>query len=370
MPIAHKKIAVVLFQLGGPDSLEAVEPFLFNLFMDPDIIDFPLSWLARKPLAKFIAGKRVRKVQNNYSQIGGRSPILDLTRRQADALKLRLVAHGIQAQVFIAMRYWHPMTSEVVKEILAGEFNEVVLLPLYPQFSQATTGSSIHEWSRLTKKQGLNIPTRMVCCYPRHPGLVDAFVENINSSLAKFSNIPVENIDLVFSAHGVPVSYIQKGDPYQVHIEETVHRVVERGKWKSPLTLCYQSKVGPVQWLKPSLVETVERLASEGRKYLLIIPIAFVSDHIETLHEIHIDARGIAKSRGVQQFELMPALNDHPKFIGCLTDLVVQQLTQSVLCTTCETLWRGNNKRVKPKKCPQYKSSVEHESRSSGIDIT
>jgi protoporphyrin/coproporphyrin ferrochelatase len=355
MLITNNKIAVVLFQLGGPDSLEAVKPFLFNLFMDPDIIDFPLAFLARKPLAKFISSRRSPKVENNYKLIGGKSPILDLTRLQAKALNTHLVRLGIQAQVFIAMRYWHPTTNNIICEIKTGGFDQIILVPLYPQFSQATTGSSIHEWNRQAKKQDLNIPTRVVCCYPNHPALLEAFVETINKSITRFSNISPANIDLVFSAHGVPVRYIQKGDPYQLQIEETVRRVVEHGKWKSPHTLCFQSKVGPMQWLKPSLIETVERLANEGRKHLLIIPIAFVTDHSETLHEINIDVRRHAMARGVQQFELMPALNDHLKFIECLTDLVTQQLTHADECTTCETLWRENSERTRPKKCPQYK---------------
>lgn len=355
MQHVNDKTAIVLFQLGGPDSLEAVEPFLLNLFMDPDIIDFPLAFLARKPLAKLISSRRSQKVQNNYKLIGGKSPILDLTRLQANALNARLVQHGIQAQVFIAMRYWHPMTDTVVHEIKTGGFAQIILLPLYPQFSQATTGSSINEWNRQAKKQGLNILTRFVCCYPTHPALLEALAENINQSLARFSDISPANIDLVFSAHGVPVRYIQKGDPYQLQIEETVRRVVERGKWKSPHTLCFQSKVGPMQWLKPSLIETVERLAGEGRKHLLIIPIAFVTDHIETLHEINIDVRMLAEAWGIQQFELMPALNDHPKFIECLTDLITQQLAYAVECTTCEALWRENSGRPRPKKCLHYK---------------
>ena len=350
-----EKIAVVLFQLGGPDSLEAVEPFLFNLFMDPDIIDFPLAFLAREPLAKLISGKRAQKVQDNYNLIGGKSPILELTRRQASALENRLVQNNIQARVFIAMRYWHPMTNEIIREIKTGGFDRTILIPLYPQFSQATTGSSINEWNRQIKKQSLNIPTQLACCYPNHPALLEAFVENINKSLARFSNIPQAEIDLVFSAHGVPVRYIQKGDPYQLHVEETVRRVAELGKWKSPHTLCFQSKVGPMQWLTPSLIETVEHLAREGRKYLLVIPVAFVTDHIETLHEINIDVRKHAMMLGVQQFELMPALNDHPKFIECLADMVTQQLVQSVECTTCKKLWQENVERPKPKKCPQFK---------------
>ena len=360
MLLNNKKIAVVLFQLGGPDSLQAVEPFLFNLFMDPDIIDFPFAFLARKPLAKLISRKRSPKVRENYKLIGGKSPILDLTRLQASALHSRLIQQGIQAQVFIAMRYWHPMTNEIVRKIKAGGFDQIILIPLYPQFSQATTGSSVNEWNRQAKKQGLNIPTQYVCCYPNHPKLLEAFVENINKALMRFSNISPANIDLVFSAHGIPIRYIKKGDPYQLQIEETVHQVIKLGKWKSPNTLCFQSKVGPMRWLKPSLIETVERLARNGYLHLLIIPIAFVTDHIETLHEINIDVRRHAMSRGVRQFEIMPALNDHPIFIECLEDLVMQQLKHTAECTTCETLWLENIQKQKPKKCPQYKKISNH----------
>jgi ferrochelatase len=300
----------------------------------------------------------VKKVQNNYKLIGGKSPLLELTRLQAGALHARLDRQGMQAQVFIAMRYWHPMTDEIVHEIKTGGFDQIILIPLYPQFSQATTGSSIHEWHRQVIKQGVRIPTRFVCCYPNHPALLDALTENINSALERFSDVPPADIDLVFSAHGIPVRYLRNGDPYQMHIEETMHRVLERGTWKSPHTLCYQSKVGPVEWLKPSLLETVDRLGRKGRKHLLIIPIAFVTDHIETLHEINIEVRRHAITAGVQQFELMPALNDHPRFIECLADLVIQQSTHDVDCKTCDTLWLENIERPRPKQCPMYKSHV------------
>ncbi len=352
------KIAIVLFQLGGPDSLEAVEPFLFNLFMDPDIIDFPLAFLARRPLAKFISRKRAPGVRENYQQIGGKSPILDLTRLQAAALETRLHQNAINATVFIAMRYWHPLTEDVVKEIKAGGFEQAVLLPLYPQFSQATTYSSMNEWNRQTAIHGLSIPTRTVCCYPNHPSLLEAFTGNINQALEKFAGVSPEDIDLVFSAHGIPISYIQKGDPYQLHIEETVRRVIEHGKWNSPFSLCYQSKVGPMEWLKPSLLETVERLTLEGRKHLLIVPIAFVTDHIETLHEINIEVRKHAMAHHIEQFEVVPGLNDHPKLIECLAKLVREQLTSHVHTHTCQLLWNEKKHRQQPKICPWMKPEV------------
>jgi protoporphyrin/coproporphyrin ferrochelatase len=351
----HKKTAVVFFQLGGPDSLETIEPFLYNLFMDPDIINFPGAFLARKPLAKFISTRRSLKVSENYKQIGGKSPILDLTHRQAAALESALRMQNINAQVFIAMRYWHPMTDAAVKEINAGEFEQIVLLPLYPQFSQATTLSSLNEWNRHREEQKLTLPTKLVCCYPIHPLFIEALVDTINASLDLFTNISSAKIDLVFSAHGVPLSYIKKGDPYQLQMEATVQHVLERGKWKSPYTLCYQSKVGPMKWLRPSLLETVEHLAQNNRRHLLIIPVAFVTDHIETLHEINIEVRKHAKAHGIQQFELMPALNDHPKFIQCLVELVRSQLSANVKPALCETLWQNHTDRSRPIQCPWIK---------------
>jgi ferrochelatase len=354
----HKKTAVVLFQLGGPDSLEAIEPFLYNLFMDPDIIDFHGAFLAQRLLAKFISSRRSVKVAENYRQIGGKSPILDLTQRQASALESVLRLQNIDTRVFIAMRYWHPMTDEVVQKIKADKFEQVILLPLYPQFSQATTLSSMNEWKRQTKKLGCVVSTKLVCCYPSQPLFVEALVENINSALVRYHKIASTDIDLIFSAHGVPLSYIKRGDPYQLQIEETVRCIVERGKWNSPHTLCYQSKVGPIKWLKPSLIETVEHLAGKDRKHLLVIPIAFVTDHIETLHEINIDVRRHAMAHGVQQFELTPALNDHPKFIRCLAELVQAQLASDVQPNTCEALWKNRTDRPIPTLCPWSKPQI------------
>jgi ferrochelatase len=245
------------------------------------------------------------------------------------------------------------MTDEVVARIGQNGFRRVILLPLYAQFSQATTLSSINEWNRQVKKTGLTLPTQLICCYPNHPLFIDALVDNINETYSKFFGVPQEDIDLLFSAHGVPLAFIRKGDPYQLQIEETVRRVMERGKWKSPSTLCYQSKVGPQRWLEPSLADTIERLARSGRKHLLIVPVAFVTEHIETLHEINIEEREKAGHLGVKQFEMMPALNDHPKFIECLTDLVLARMnSQSDPISKCMKLWEEKPDRPKPVMCP------------------
>ncbi|TAK58889.1 MAG: ferrochelatase [Bacteroidetes bacterium] len=323
---SDKKIAVVLFQLGGPDSLEAVEPFLYNLFCDPDIIDFPGAFLARKPLAKFISSKRSPKVAAHYKEIGGKSPILELTIAQAKALEKELNNH-CKAKVFIAMRYWHPLTEAAIMEMRKEQFSNIILLPLYPQHSTTTTGSSLNEWKRQCAALNYkNERHELIHHYHDHPLYIEAIVENINRTYSKFSHLNPAEIDLLFSAHGVPVSIIKKGDLYQAHIEETVKLVVKKGGWNSPHVLCYQSKVGPAEWLKPSIQNTIHDLTMKGRKHLLVIPIAFVTEHIETLHEINIEIREEAEHLGITQFEMMPALNDSPKFISCLTDVVMKRV--------------------------------------------
>ncbi len=315
---ARKKVGIVLFQLGGPDSLEAVEPFLYNLFCDPDIIDFPLAWLARKPLARYISRRRAPKVAHNYGEIGGQSPIRLLTERQAEALRGALSPH-LDPFVVIAMRYWHPFTAEAVEQLGSARLDELVLLPLYPHYCRATTGSSLREWDRCSRQS--QMPLRVVRQFYDHPLYLDALVEKINLAMSHFDH--PEEAHLLFSAHGLPVSFIEQGDPYQGQIEATVKMVMERGAWKNAHTLCYQSKVGRQKWLEPSLDDTVHRLAAAGCRRMLVAPISFVTEHIETLHEINIETRAEATALGVAQFEMMPALNDSPRFIAALADLVL-----------------------------------------------
>lgn len=322
----HKKVAVVLMQLGGPDSLEAVEPFLYNLFIDPDIIDFPFARIAREPLARFIASRRSKKVQHHYAEIGGKSPILELTTLQARKLEAEL-SKSVDAKTFIAMRYWHPLTEKTISEIGKEEFDEIILLPMYPQYSKTTSGSSLNEWNRKASALGLNsLPTHVIKSFYDHSFYVQAVVERINEGLTRFVNGKSGDIFLLFSAHGVPQSVIASGDPYKGQVEETVKLVTERGGWKLPHLLCWQSKVGPAVWLKPYLHKTIPQLARQGVKNLLVIPIAFVTDHIETLYEINIEAREQAMRLGITRFETMPALNDSPTFTKALTDLVLRQI--------------------------------------------
>ncbi len=351
-----KRIAVVLFQLGGPDSLEAVEPFLFNLFLDPDIIDFPGAFLARKLLARRIAASRSKPIGKHYSEIGGKSPINELTNIQANALETALRSAYPDTRVLVAMRYWHPLTEEVVRELKQGSFDEVILLPLYPQYSKATTFSSMNEWRRVCNRLEFSLPTRLICCYPSHPRYINALVGNIRATLDRFKGIAAGDIDLVFSAHGVPVDFIRKGDPYKLHVEETVHQVMQQGGWSSPHVIAYQSKVGPARWLEPSLTGMIKSLAAAGRKNLLVIPVAFVTEHIETLHEINIEAREEAEHAGITRFEMMPALNGHPEFIACLTDLIVQTMNSGVQSQTCGVLWQSRPGEPKPVLCPAFQS--------------
>ena len=320
-----RRVGVVLFQLGGPDTLAAIEPFLFNLFCDPDIIDFPFARIGRRPLAKLISTTRAHKVQHHYATIGGGSPIRRFTERQAQALEAALTDRGLDVRCFVAMRYWHPFTQEAVAQLRAADCDEVVLLPLYPQYSSTTTGSSLNEWQRLFHD---DLPVHNVGPFYRHPMYLDAVIEKIDAALDLFP-VP-ERPELVFSAHSVPMSVIAKGDPYQRHIEETVNLLMQRGRWPNHHRLCYQSKVGASKWLQPSLHRTLHDLAEKKVKEVCIVPVAFVSDHVETLGEINHEARKEAQRLGIAQFEMSAGLNDSPKFISALSELVMEALGEEV----------------------------------------
>ena len=321
-----RKIGLVLFQLGGPDSSAAVEPFLYNLFCDPDIIDFFGAWFARRPLARWIARHRAGVVREHYDAIGGHSPIRLLTERQARALEAALAPH-CDAKCFLAMRYWHPLSAEAAAQVNAWNAPELVLLPLYPQFSFATTSSSLKEWKRVYHPNGNAPRVHTVETFFEHPLYIQSVAERISLSLTHFSE--PDRAHIVFSAHGLPLSLIERGDPYARQVQETVRLVMQRGAWKNPHTLCYQSKVGRRKWLSPSLIDTIDRLARSGQKNLLIVPVAFVTEHIETLHEINIEAREQARHLGVEQFEMMPAVGDSPTFISALADVVLRSLSDT-----------------------------------------
>ena len=313
------KIGVVLFQLGGPDSLEAIEPFLYNLFCDPDIIDFPFARIARQPLAKLISATRAKKVAHHYAEIGGRSPLLEFTRRQAVALEAEL-RRDLDARVTIAMRYWHPLTAAAIADMERFAPPELVLLPLYPQFSKTTTQSSVNEWNRRFHSNGWRPRVHLVREFHEDPGYIDAVAAAIDSCLADYDH--TSDLDMIFSAHSVPVAVIEAGDPYQRQIERTVDLVWQRGNWPARRHICYQSKVGASKWLQPSMHGTIKQLAAAGSKHILVVPISFVSDHVETLHEIEIEHREQARSLGIDDYRMMPGLNDQPRFIQALGNLV------------------------------------------------
>ena len=326
-----KRVGIVLFQLGGPDSLEAVEPFLLNLFLDPDIIPLGPFGLLRRPIAKLISRRRAIPVAGRYAEIGRRSPIGTLTERQRLRL-LQAVAPHIDPVAVVAMRYWHPFTMEAVDTLRkSGPLDEIVLLPLYPHYSYATTRSSLKEWRRAADQAGWGQsaegpPERTINNFHDHPLYIQALVQRIGSVLRQFPDS--SRIHLVFSAHGLPMSLVEKGDPYPKQIEETVRLVSLLGAkqfpaWPGRRLLCYQSRVGPAKWLQPPLTGTIERLGHEGVKEMLVVPISFVTEHIETLHEINIEAREEANKLGIGMFRMMPAVGDSPLFIAALKDLVL-----------------------------------------------
>jgi protoporphyrin/coproporphyrin ferrochelatase len=326
---SKKRVGIVLFQLGGPDSLDNVEPFLRNLFLDPDIIPLgPLNFL-RGPLARYIAKKRSVPVAGRYAEIGRRSPINILTERQRLRL-VRALEPYIDPVAVTAMRYWKPLTEDAVSALKrAGRLDELVLLPLYPHYSYATTLSSLKEWRRVYGEPVDTLPERSIECFYDHPLYIQALVHNIGKCLRQFPDS--SRIHLIFSAHGLPLSLVEKGDPYPQHVKETVRLVNEFGpqkypNWPKTRLLCYQSKVGPAKWLEPSFVDTLHKLGHDGVKEAMVVPISFVTEHIETLHEVNIEGRHDAKKSGIERFRMMPAVGDSPLFIGALTDLVLRAL--------------------------------------------
>ncbi len=320
------KIGVVLLNLGGPDSLDAVEPFLYNLFSDPDIIDFPFSFLFRKRLAKLISTRRAPMARGQYEKIGGGSPLKDHTLKQAALLEAKL-NEKLPAKVYAAMRYWRPSTAETLDRIKADGIKKVILLPLYPQYSKATTASSVKEWDTQLKLRGesSSVETTLIESYYDFPPYIDALVDRINEGLSRFSDAPRQDVHLLFSAHGTPMKLVRQGDPYSGHIKVTIESILRQGGFSQDHSLCYQSKVGPMKWLTPSTPDTIKKLAAEGVKNMLVVPVAFVSDHLETLFELGIEYRRVAKLVRVEQYEVTTGLNDSPIFIDALARLVFEK---------------------------------------------
>lgn len=307
--------AVLLLQMGGPDALEAVEPFLVNLFSDRDIIRIGPAFL-QPFIARRIARRRGKKVEQYYARIGGKSPIRELTEAQALALETEL---GPEFRCFVAMRYWRPSTIEALAAIRREGISRVIALSLYPHYSRATTGSSINELRRVLGLAGVKFQISCMDRFYDHPIYIEALTERIEEGLSQFGDR--RGVELVFSAHSLPQSFIDDGDPYLSHIEETIRLVMER-LGEMDYHLAFQSRAGPVKWLEPSTEEMIRHLASHGAKSLLMVPLSFVSDHIETLYEIDIQYAEKARELGVTNFRRSPSLNTSPLFIDCLADLV------------------------------------------------
>ncbi|MFW2341888.1 ferrochelatase [Brevundimonas sp.] len=317
-----RRIAVVLFNLGGPDGPESVKPFLFNLFNDPAIIGLP--GVLRTALARLISGRRETSAQANYAYMGGGSPLLPGTKAQAVALEQvlseRLPADNIRA--FVCMRYWHPMTEAVAAEVEAWQPDEIVLLPLYPQFSTTTTASSLKLWQETYGGPG---SSRIICCYPQAGGWIEAQAGLVREGLKTAGDQPVR---VLFSAHGIPESLVtKKGDPYAEQVEAGCRAVAER-LGLTDWSLCYQSRVGPMKWLGPSTPEALEQAGRDGVGVVLV-PIAFVSEHIETLVELDIEYRELAEEHSIHPYIRVPTVSVTPAFIAGLAEGVLGALDRT-----------------------------------------
>jgi ferrochelatase len=316
------RVGVLLLNLGGPEKPADVQPFLFNLFSDPEIIRIPFPAL-QKPLAWFISSRRAKTSQANYQQIGGGSPLRRITEAQGAALKTALQEKGKDAEVYIGMRYWHPFTEEAVAHIKRDNIEKLVVLPLYPQYSISTSGSSFRLLEQLWQDDAQLAPidyTLIPSWYAR-PGYVNAMADLIRAQLDKLPNPDAAHI--FFSAHGVPTSYVEDfGDPYQKEIEHCTDLIMQALGKPNQHTLAYQSRVGPIEWLQPYTEDAIRELAAQGIHDLVVVPISFVSEHIETLQEIDIEYREIAEEAGIEGFHRVPALDTDPSFIADLASMV------------------------------------------------
>ena len=314
------KKAVILFNLGGPDKLENVKPFLFNLFNDPAILSLP-SFL-RFPLAKLIANRRTPTAKKIYQELGGSSPILKLTEEQSHALETKLNEDDNLSnyKCFVVMRCWHPRAENVVKKVINYNPDEIVLMPLYPQFSAATSGSSFKEWKDVCVKNNYKVKTSTICCYPTDKNFVEA---HKNEIIKKISNL--KNFKLIFSAHGLPEKNIKKGDPYQWQVEQSVNKIVKSLNIDDlDWILSYQSRVGPLKWIGPSTEDIIVENSKLG-KNIVLVPIAFVSEHSETLVELDIEYKELADKNGCKNYSRVPALGTNINYIKAMSDLIINK---------------------------------------------
>ncbi|MGH6718883.1 MAG: ferrochelatase [Alphaproteobacteria bacterium] len=315
------RLAVVLFNLGGPDRPEAIRPFLYNLFDDPAIVGLPGP--VRHLLAVAVSTRREREARAIYARIGGRSPILEETWRQAHALQVALGEPGEapptgEVRVFVAMRYWHPMSHETAAAVAQWRPDRIVLIPLYPQFSTTTTASSLTDWHRAAKAVGLGQPTVAVCCYPTETGLAEAHALALDQAIARVGPRPYR---ILFSAHGLPKTVVARGDPYPWQVERTAEAVLKALGGLHDAVVCYQSRVGPLAWIGPATGDEIKRAGRDGVAVVLV-PIAFVSEHSETLVELDMIGAELARKAGVTEYLRVPALGADPVFIAGLAGIV------------------------------------------------
>lgn len=339
------KTAIILFNLGGPDSLEAVKPFLFNLFYDKAIISAPNPM--RFFIAKLISSKREKTAKDIYAHIGGKSPILEQTNAQSYALQVILNQSGSGGyKTFVCMRYWLPFADDVAKQVKEYSPDEIILLPLYPQFSTATSQSSIDDWHKNAKKAGLNVPTKAICCYPMEESFIQSHLNLINKAIEKIEH--KENIRILFSAHGLPQKIIDKGDPYQWQVEQGAKQIAEKINIENlDWNVCYQSRVGPLKWITPSTDDEIKRAGKDG-KSVILVPIAFISEHSETLVELDIEYKHLADNNNVKEYIRVPTLSVEKDFIKSLANICLNISDNAKLCS-------NEGKRICPNefsKCP------------------
>ncbi len=323
------KLAVVLFNIGGPDKPEDIPPYLFNFFYDPEIMSIPMPSFIRRPLAKYISRRRAPVSTEIYSHMGGGSPLLLNTEAQGRALESALyemLPPGDEARTFISMRYWHPRSDEAARAVADYDPDQIVLMPLYPQYSITTTGSSFGDWYEAARNEGITAPTRAVCCYPHDEGFISGIADSVIDALRE--NHGGNPIRVLFSAHGLPERTINGGDPYQWQVEVTYGAIVEELERRSDLppfepVLCYQSKVGPFKWIGPPTEAEIERAGKDGCS-LVVVPIAFVSEHLETLVELDIEYAEIAERHNVPRFRRTPTVADGARFIVGMANMVVE----------------------------------------------
>lgn len=304
--------------MGGPDSVEAVEPFLYNLFSDRDLIHLPAGALLQRPFARLISHFRAKRVRESYRAIGGSSPLREWTERQAAGIAGRL---GPAFRPYVAMRYWSPTAAEAVRRMRGDGVERAVVLSMYPHYTGATTGSSLGDFRRAVAEFHPELKCTVIEQWYDWPGYLDSLANRIREGIDALPEEGRRRAKILFSAHALPQNFIDRGDPYLEHVLETVKGTMER-VGEIPWRLGFQSRSGPVKWMEPDTVAVLDQLAAEGHDTVLMVPISFVSDHIETLHEIDLEYAGHARGKGIRNFGRSPSLNDHPDFLDAMAALV------------------------------------------------